>query len=624
MQSVRCLLGDRGCSDPLACNYDSNPLIESDSTLCLYPDGICEICTGETDGSGSIIENFDALDICGGDCQADEDADGVCDVDEVFGCVFEWGCNYAPAATEDDGSCDPSCAPEVVGCGAPFSYHGYDYQTVKIGNQCWFAENLRSETYSNGEAVDSSSTSMFSEEYGRLYSWYVVDDEQGVCPTGWHVPSSSDWGELSSFLGGSSVAGDKMKSTSGWNNDGNGTNESGFSALPGGQKSSIGTFSGQGNTARFWTTNSDDWGFGPIAYFRYLDSGPWLDGYESSVESQLSIRCMRESESSGCTDPGACNYDANPTLDINNELCIYADEDCESCSGEVDGTGTIVLNDFNGDGVCDSGCTDSWACNYSSSAEVDDESCEYGSCTTPDCGNPKGYQGYEYQTVLIGDQCWFAENLRNEFYTNGEPIDSNLSSNEWRWTSSGAVSVYTEEDAWNCPYNMTCSYDESLQEWGRLYNWFAVDDSRGLCPVGWHVPTQEDWTTLTDELGGAQVAGHLMKSSSGWGADGYANYISNGSNSSGFTGLPGGERCRSCGGAFTNAGAQGVWWLSSSLESINSNNNSSAPTRKLSLQSFNCSNSLTKSMMAHRLGAFKTKNSPLPKGIGFRCLIRKP
>ena len=594
--SIRCVLGETGCTDPNACNYDSNPLIESDNTLCLYPDGICELCTGETDGSGSIIENFDALGVCGGDCHADDDADGVCDVDEVFGCVFEWGCNYAPEATEDDGSCDPSCAPEVVGCGAPFSYHGYDYQTVKIGNQCWFAENLRSENYNNGDEIEEEYFVSNSDVYGNYYKWDAVINNSGLCPSGWKVPEWSHWGELINYLGGEEVAGEKLKASSGWENNGNGSNSSGFSALPGGSSSG----SGSGTTAYFlsstlvdWCLNDwDDWSC-PSHILHFLGTSDYVGWIETGIGGLYSVRCIREepAESSGCTDPGACNYDANPTLDINNELCIYADEDCESCSGEVDGTGTIVLNDFNGDGVCDSGCTDSWACNYSSSAEVDDESCEYASCTTPDCGNPKGYQGYEYQTVLIGDQCWFAENLRNEFYTNGEPIDSNLSSNEWQWTSSGAVSVYTDEDAWNCPDNMTCSNDESLQEWGRLYNWFAVDDSRGLCPVGWHVPTQEDWTTLTDELGGAQVAGHLMKSSSGWGADGYANYISNGSNSSGFTGLPGGERCRSCGGAFTNAGAQGVWWLSSSLESINSNNNSSAPTRKLSLESFSCSNS---------------------------------
>ena len=57
-------------------------------------------------------------------------------------------------------------------------------------------------------------------------------------------------------------------------------------------------------------------------------------------------------EGSGCTDPSACNYDSTPTLVINNDFCVYAQSDCESCSGEVDGTGTVVYNDFYGDGVC--------------------------------------------------------------------------------------------------------------------------------------------------------------------------------------------------------------------------------------------------------------------------------
>ena len=566
--SIRCVLGETGCTDPNACNYDATPTTETDNSMCIYPDGICESCSGETDGTGVIVDN-------------DLDDDGVCNADEILGCVYDWGCNYAPDATEDDGSCDPSCAPEVVGCGAPFSYHGYHYQTVKIGNQCWFAENLKSETYSNGEAVDSSSTSMFSEEYGRLYSWYVVDDEQGVCPTGWHVPSSSDWGELSSFLGGFNVAGDKMKSTSGWNNDGNGTNESGFSALPGGQKSSSGTFSGQGNTARFWTTNSDDWGFGPIAYFRYLDSGPWLDGYESSVESQLSIRCMRASESSGCTDPGACNYDATPTLDINNDACIYPDGSCESCSGEMDGTGTVVFNDFNNDGVCEEGCIDSWACNYNASAEIDDESCEFDSCIPPDCGDPKGYQGYDYQTVQIGNQCWFAQNLRSERYTNGELMATSLTPYEWSNIQFGAMAIYDDPGWWCNSPTTDCSAFQTLEEYGRLYNWYAVTDDRGLCPVGWHLPTNTEWEELENHLGGHAAAGHQLKATSGWSDEGGYQVSPSGTNSSGFNGLPGGARvhttCGSCGPNYNYAGTSGFWWTQTE-----SSNGGSAIARSLS------------------------------------------
>ena len=158
------------------------------------------------------------------------------------------------------------------------------------------------------------------------------------------------------------------------------------------------------------------------------------------------------------------------------------------------------------------------------------------------CGTVS-YQGYDYQTVIVGDQCWFAENLRNENYDNGDAIPSGLSDYEWSHTTSGATVVYDESAS-------------NLETYGRLYNWYAVDDVRGLCPTGWHVPTDEEWTVMTDFLGGESEAGGQMKTTYGWFDGG------NGTNSSGFSGLPGGYRDYF--GLFLNAGYFGYWWSSSS------------------------------------------------------------
>ena len=174
------------------------------------------------------------------------------------------------------------------------------------------------------------------------------------------------------------------------------------------------------------------------------------------------------------------------------------------------------------------------------------------------CGDPLEYQGYDYETVQIGEQCWFAENLRSESYQSGDLIPANFSDSDWWNTSSGAVAVYGEGNA-GCnnysPNGDACDEAWSLSEYGRLYNWYAVDDARGLCPSGWHVPSDGEWTVLTDHLGGASVAGGQMKSSYGWYNGG------NGSNSSGFSGLPGG--LRDYFGGFYNAGQLGFWWSSS-------------------------------------------------------------
>ena len=154
------------------------------------------------------------------------------------------------------------------------------------------------------------------------------------------------------------------------------------------------------------------------------------------------------------------------------------------------------------------------------------------------CGEAITYAGVGYSTVQIGDQCWFAENLRTTTYLNGEAIPQNLSDGDWSSTTSGAMTFYNNGPAY-----------------GGLYNWFAVDDARGLCPSGWHVPTDEEWTILTDHLGGELVAGGQMKSNYGWFFGG------NGTNSSGFSGLPGGYR--SSLGYFDYAGNIGYWWSSS-------------------------------------------------------------
>ena len=154
--------------------------------------------------------------------------------------------------------------------------------------------------------------------------------------------------------------------------------------------------------------------------------------------------------------------------------------------------------------------------------------------STWSCGDPIGYAGVDYSTVQIGDQCWFAENLRTTTYLNGDAIPQ-----DWISTTSGSMGFYNNGPAY-----------------GGLYNWYAVDDARGLCSSGWHVPTDGEWTILTDHLGGESVAGGQMKTNYGWFNGG------NGTNSSGFSGLPGGGRY-DYGGGFSFAGYYGYWWSSS-------------------------------------------------------------
>ena len=188
----------------------------------------------------------------------------------------------------------------------------------------------------------------------------------------------------------------------------------------------------------------------------------------------------------------------------------------------------------------------------------------FGTCNEVpwSCGDLLEYQGYDYETVQIGEQCWFAENLQGENYKNGDAIPAGLSDDEWSTTSSGALVVYGEGSS-SCnthsPDGDACDPSWSLVEYGRLYNWYAVSDERGLCPMGWHVPTDAEFSTMTDGFGGNEIAGNHMKTTFGWDGNG------NGTNSSGFSGLPGGYRANN--GDFTEAGSNGYWWSSSPIAS---------------------------------------------------------
>ena len=151
------------------------------------------------------------------------------------------------------------------------------------------------------------------------------------------------------------------------------------------------------------------------------------------------------------------------------------------------------------------------------------------------------YDDYTYQTVWINDVHWMAENLRTTQYNNGDVI-VNI---EW-------------DDGWTYNYEPACAdYNESEANtaiYGKLYNQYAVDDDRGICPVGWHVASSDEYSELAEYLGGIDIAGYMMKTNIDW----------DGSNQSNFNGLPGG--CRDSGPANGDCcmGILGQFWTASS------------------------------------------------------------
>jgi uncharacterized protein (TIGR02145 family) len=157
--------------------------------------------------------------------------------------------------------------------------------------------------------------------------------------------------------------------------------------------------------------------------------------------------------------------------------------------------------------------------------------------------------GNSYNTVRIGTQCWTQSNLKVSKYRNGDNIPTGLSNTDWQSTTAGAYAIYA-----NDPVN------DGL--YGKLYNYYAVMDTRGLCPTGWHVPTDGEWTTLETFLGGSSVAGGALKSTVTQPTPGGWNLPNTGAtNSSGFSAGPGGLRIGF--GDFHNVGYDGCWWSSS-------------------------------------------------------------
>lgn len=163
----------------------------------------------------------------------------------------------------------------------------------------------------------------------------------------------------------------------------------------------------------------------------------------------------------------------------------------------------------------------------------------------------KDAEGNSYNTVKIGTQEWMSENLRTTKYANGDPIVNTVGLTEWSALSTGAWSHYNNNPAFNASY-------------GKLYNWYAVTDSRKLCPAGWHVPNESDWTKLTDYLGGESVSGGKMKviGTQYWNSpNAYAT------NESGFTALAGGYRAYDV--DFSHMGISGYWWSSTEVDMNN-------------------------------------------------------
>lgn len=395
------------------------------------------------------------------------------------------------------------------------------YNTVTIGNQTWMAENLNFKTNDSFCYDDKEEK---CAQYGRLYTWFAAMGHeclkdydcslssgtiQGVCPDGWHIPLRSEFEELIAFVGGQDSAGKMLKSVLGWKSFwiGMGSDAYGFSALPVGYRVYYSNrdiyFTGDSSDAKFWSSEDslDNWSGNNAWAFAlslsYGSPGAYIDDFQKSTYS-FSIRCVK---------------------------------------GKA--TGKILQSSSSS--VTKSSSSESVASSSSEKRMFSSSSIVYE--TLEDSRD-----GKIYKAVKIGNQTWMAENLNFEAEKSScysEDVDNCTKYGRlYSWAVAMDSAGIWSDNGKDCGYGKTCS---------------PIYPVRGVCPAGWHLPTQKEFKTLITAAGGNNVAGEMLRSTSGWAND------RNGLDSYGFNAVAAGYPELVEGGVSEDRleGSYAIFWSSS-------------------------------------------------------------
>jgi uncharacterized protein (TIGR02145 family) len=487
------------------------------------------------------------------------------------------------------------------------------YKTVTIGSQVWMAENLTylpsvvgpgtgsedasHETdpyyyiygYVNTNVAAAKLTDNY-QTYGVLYNWPAA---MTACPEGWHLPSDAEWTTLTDYLGGWMVAADKLKETgtTHWYSESEGTtNESGFTALPGGYRLTFafddgtdGAFDCIGYSGYWWSsTQIDD----NIAWCRSLsnNSSYVFRISNSKKEEGFSVRCLQDnnivSVSTGTvTNITSTTASCSGNVISNGGSSVTASGVCWSTSenptvanskttdGADLGPYTSIITGLSPNTIyyVRAYATNSEGTAYGEQKSFKTNYEEIGATFTD------SRDGKVYKMVTIGEQVWMAENLAYLPSVVGSGTGSEDDGHEA--DPYYYVHVYNGTDV--AAAKATANYST----YGVLYNWFAAmagaassnnnpSGVQGACPVGWHLPSDAEWKQLEMYLGmtkeeadgagnrGTDEGGKLKET----GTTHWYSESERTTNESGFSALPGSSRYNL--GTFQNIGRDGLWWSS--------------------------------------------------------------
>jgi uncharacterized protein (TIGR02145 family) len=480
------------------------------------------------------------------------------------------------------------------------------YKVVKIGQQWWMQENLNLGTRivdmqpatNNGEIEKYCYDDLESncDTYGGLYQWdemmdYYPSDNgnpgitQGICPVGWHLPTDSEWTELTDFLGGESIAGGMLKETGTvhWESPNEGANnESGFTALPGGYSDGFGTFYYIGSEGYWWSATDID--AMPIAWSRniyYNYSNVYRNDF--SWDEGFSVRCLRDSCQFSYLTISDENLKTITKIDFNDEQTVDTIIIINSNAGETININSIQINNpvFNLD--------------KSSVVLSQGESIHLIIAFTPDKGkhyldtikitSDDPYQplisiplhgflkpdsiidirdGQVYKIVKIGRQWWMQENVNI-----GSRIDGSHNA-----TDNGLIEKYCYLDN-----EIYCDTFGGLYLWDEMMDYYPSDDgnpgiTQGICPFGWHLPTDKEWKELEIFLGmsqaDAETTGYRGTNEGGkmkeTGSTQWRSPNTGATNESGFSVLPCGSH--DTGGYIDGVGDLAFFWSSTEYSSL--------------------------------------------------------